>query len=195
MSTKISTQSDFLPESYLLPDKSKQFMKITPGDNVVRFLSSPLTGWVFFNEDSKPQRRKYDPSINSLGDFSNEELIEAKCKRNSAGELEGSRHFWMALVWDFESDTPKILEITQITIIKSLVGLFNDADWGDLRGYNINVHRKGTGQFDTEFEVTPKPHKALPKKVTDVVEELTESALINLDAIWEGNYPFEKYLF
>lgn len=189
------TTGNFLPKSYQLPDKSKQFMKITPGDNVIRFLSNPLTGWVVFTEEKKPVRRAYDEQSNTLGDFTREEMEEMKAKKNDKGEFEGSRHFWLGLVWDRSTNTPKILEITQITIIRKLVNLFNDSDWGDLRKYDINIHREGTGQYDTEFEVNPKPHKELTKEVIETIQKLEENNLLDLQAIWKGEYPFEKYLF
>lgn len=188
-------KGNFLPKSYQLPDKSKQFMKIKPGDNVVRFLSNPLTGWVVFTEDKKPVRRPYDETSSTLGDFSREELEKMKAKKNDNGEFEGSRHFWIALVWDRNTNTPKILEITQITIIRALLNLFQDSDWGDLREYDVNIHREGTGQYDTEFSINPKPQKPLSGEIVETIEKLEENNLLDLQAIWKGEYPFEKYLF
>lgn len=189
------TKGSFLPKSYQLPDKSKQFMKIKPGDNVVRFLSNPLTGWLVFTEDKKPVRRPYDEKSNTLGDFTKAEMEEMKAKKVENGEFEGSRHFWIALVWDRNSNTPKILEITQITIIRALMNLYKDEDWGDLRQYDVNIHREGTGQFDTEFSVNPKPQKPLTENIVETIQKLEENGLLDLDAIWKGDYPFEKYLF
>ncbi|MCB0375569.1 MAG: hypothetical protein KDD04_06590, partial [Sinomicrobium sp.] len=149
----------FLPQGYALPDRSKQFMKLEPGDNPVRILSGPVVGYVFFTEDKKPVRRPYDPDSRTLGDFTREELQKMNAKKNADGSFEGSRHFWMMLVWDRKTNSPKILEITQITIIKALYNLLEDKSWGDLRKFDINIHREGTGKFDTEFSVTPKPHQ------------------------------------
>ncbi|WP_407265211.1 hypothetical protein [Tenacibaculum maritimum] len=189
------TKGSFLPNNYQLPDKSKQFMKIEVGDNIVRFLSNPLIGWVFFSEDKKPIRRAYDESSPTLGDFSKEELVELKAKKRENGEFEGSRHFWIALVWDYKTESPKILEITQITIIRSLIALFNDSDWGDLRKYDVNIQREGTGRFDTEFTIIQKPHKPLNKEIVKTIETLESNNLLDLTAIWRGEYPFEKYLY
>lgn len=186
---------DFLPESYVLPDRTKQFMRIEPGDNVIRILSGPLVGYVFFTEDIKPIRRPYDANSKTLGDFTRTELAQMNAKKNEKGEFEGSRHFWMMLVWDRKTNSPKILEITQITIIKSLYNLLEDKNWGDLRRFDINIHRKGTGKFDTEFNVTPKPHKPVNEEILNLVDELQGSGLLDLNAIWKGEYPFEKYLW
>jgi len=188
-------KGDFLEKGYQLPDKSKQFLKIDQGDNVIRFLSNPLTGWVFFNEDKKPVRRAYDSTIPTLGDFSKDELSEMKAKKGDNGEFEGSRHFWIALVWDRATASPKVLEVTQITVIKPLFAYFNDADWGDLRDYDININKQGSGQYSTEYTVSPKPKKALTKNVIACIEELEANGLLDLSAIWKGEYPFEKYLY
>lgn len=185
---ELTTKGSFLPEAYQVPDKTKQFMKLEVGDNHFRILSAPLLGWVFFNEDNKPVRRSFDE-----GEYTAEELTEFKGKRNDKGEFEGSRHFWVMLIWSYKHKAPKILEITQISILKPLYGLINDEDWGDLRGYDINIKREGAGKTDTQFETVPKPHKPLSQEVQEVIKELEENDLIDLNAIWQGKYPFEIY--
>lgn len=193
--SNLTTNESFLPENYTLPDKSKQFMKIEQGDNVVRFLSSPIAGWVFFDENNKPVRRKYDPSIPTLGDYSKEELKELKAKKGDNGDFEGSRHFWIALVWCRKSKAPKILEITQVQILNPILALNKDEDWGNPINYDININRTGTGKTDTTYTVTPKPHKEFDDDINMVLLELEENNLLNLDSIWDGGYPFEKYLY
>ncbi len=182
------TKGSFLPETYQVPDKAKQFMKLTPGDNLLRILSAPLLGWVFFTEDMQPIRRSFDE-----GEYTTEELMDLKGKKRESGEFEGSKHFWIMLVWDFEADAPKILELTQVSILKPLYGLISDEDWGDLRGYNVNIKREGTGKNDTSFEVVPKPKKILSKKIEETIKALDDNHLLDLNAIWQGKYPFEIY--
>ena len=186
---KLPTKN-FLPTGYQVPDKAKQFMKLTPGDNAIRALSKPLLGFIVFTQDNKPVRRRYED-----GDFTQAELKELKAKKGEDGTFEGSRHFWILLVWDKGADAPKILEITQISIIKPLYELTQDADWGDLREFDVNIHRVGTGRTDTEFSVIPKPHKPLTNAIVGELERIEQSQGLNLDAIWEGNYPFEKYMY
>ncbi len=188
METEIIKKESFLPDNYQVPDKAKQFMKLTPGDNLIRVLSAPLLGWIVFKDDGTPVRRHYEE-----GEFNYEELVSMGAKRKEDGDFEWSKHFWLMLVWDFEAKAPKILEITQVSVLKPLYALTNDEDWGDLRDFNINIHREGTGKNDTKFEVIPKPHKPLAPEVQRVVDELTEKQLIDLNAIWKGKYPFEIY--
>ncbi|WP_430811297.1 MULTISPECIES: hypothetical protein [unclassified Carboxylicivirga] len=186
--TEIEKRGSFLPEAYQVPDKTRQFMKLTPGDNVIRVLSAPMLGYVVFTEDKKPHRRHIEE-----GDFTTDALREVRAKRNEDGDFEGSKHFWIMLVWDYASKAPKILEITQISVLKPLYALAEDEDWGDLRDFDINIHRTGTGKNDTEFAVTPKPHKPLQADIEDVIQQLEEKQLLDLNAIWRGEYPFEIY--
>lgn len=188
MTNIAENRGEFLPPAYQVPDKSRQFMKLTPGDNLIRVLSAPLLGFVVFTEEKKPLRRHIEE-----GDFSIVDLEEAKAKRNEDGDFEGSKHFWVMLVWDYASQAPKILEITQISVLKPLYALANDEDWGDLRDFDININRVGTGKNDTEFSVTPKPHKELLPEIQEVMKELEENGFLDLNAIWKGEYPFEIY--
>ncbi|CAL2084860.1 hypothetical protein [Tenacibaculum sp. 190524A02b] len=190
MENQLTNQKNFLPGDYRLPDKSKQFMKLEVGDNLIRVLSNPLLGYVFFDEECKPVRRPY-----ANGDFTKEELTEFKAKKNEKGEFEGSKHFWILLVWDYRSNSPKILEVTQISILKPLFSYTQDEDWGDLRKFNININKTGTTKNDTEYSVMPKPHRELEDEIKEVMTTLVENDMIDLEAIWEGKYPFESYNF
>ena len=180
----------FLPEGYTVPDKAKQFMKLEQGDNLIRVLSAPLLGWVIFTEEKKPIRKKL---IDGNNNFTKEELIEFKAKKGEDGHFESPKHFWMLLVWDYKSNSPKVLEITQVSIIKQINTLLKDDDWGDVREFNMNIIHTGSSKNDTEYEVVPKPHKPLPSEVDNFLNEAKSKSLIDLEAIWDGGYPFEIY--
>jgi len=188
MTKSISKNGTFLPTGYKVPDKSKQFMKLTPGDNVIRALSTPLIGWVIFTEDKKPIRRHMDE-----GEFTREDMRQLKAKKKEDGDFESAKHFWFLLVWDYNAKAPKCLEITQVSVLKPLYSLVENPKWGDPRKYDININRVGTGKNDTEFTVTPEPHSPLLQETEDAIAILEESKLLDLDAIWKGEYPFEIY--
>lgn len=189
MSTEIQKTSNFLPQGYKVPDKSRQFLKLKQGDNKVRFLSSPLLGSVVFSQDKKPFRKSF-----AMGEFTPEELAEIKPKIDpDTNNPETPKHFWIALVWDYSENVPKILEITQITVLKTLYTLANDTDWGDLRTFDIVINKTGSSKFDTEYTVIQKPHKPISDEIQSVVNELEAKQLLNLDLIWEGEYPFISY--
>ena len=188
MESKNAVIQSFLPKDYILPDKSKQFLKLEVGDNVVRFLTRPLMGYVFFNNENKPVRRGV-----MEGDFTQKELEEQNAKKGKDGTFEGSRHFWLMLGWSRKHKAPKVIEITQISILKSLHKLIEDKDWGDPRKYDVNINRTGTGELDTEYEVTPKPHKPIDESILKIHKELEEKGLLDLENIWKNEYPFLAY--
>jgi hypothetical protein len=63
--------------------------------------------------------------------------------------------------------------------------LIANPDWGDPRGYDITVIRKGKS-LDTEYTVQPSPHKALHP---DIEKAFGEKKL-KLEALFDGGDPF-----
>ena len=190
MSTTTPTKNgSFLPKGYKVPDKSKQFMKLKPGENKIRFLSTPLLGSVYFCEEKKPIRKDF-----ALGEFTAAELAANRPKIDAeTGKPETPKHFWLALVWDYSENAPKALELTQITIIKPLNTLVEDEDWGDLRDFDIVITKSGSSKNDTEYSVIPKPKKPLTKEVQAILTEIEEKQIYNQNAVLESQYPFISY--
>jgi hypothetical protein len=67
-----------------------------------------------------------------------------------------TKHFWAFAVWNYADNAVQILEVTQATILGQSSGLISNTDWGDPRGYDISVIRKGQS-LDTEYTVQPSP--------------------------------------
>jgi hypothetical protein len=187
---KQEKEQNFLPLGYTLPDKARQFMKFREGDNNIRVLSQPLLGWVIFSEENKPIRKKF-----SDGNFTHTELEEFNAKKNKQGDFESARHFWILLVWEVDDDAPRILEITQVKVLKFLNTLIQSPKWGDLRQYEITINRTGTTKENTEYAVMPSPKEAFTPTIKKFLKEAKEDQLVDLEAIWKGNYPFENYLY
>lgn len=159
--------NDFLPKDYTPPTSSTGYMKFQKGENKFRFISSPITGWVYFTEEDgkksvhriKPNGKAPDTRLNA-------------------------KHFWAAIVYDYQSESLRILEIVQKTIQNSILDFNANKSWGNPKEYDICVTRKGDG-MDTEYTVMPEPK-------TPANEELYMDALkINLEALYEGGDPFE----
>ena len=191
--TELAKQGQFLPPNYKTPDNASQFMKLEPGDNTVRILSQPLVGYVIFTNEGKPIRREYDPQSSTYGDFTKDELTEFNAKTREDGSFEGSRHFWIMLVWSYKHNAPKVLDVTQKTVLRDINGLVSDEAWGDPRQYDINISRKGTGRTDTEYTITPKPHKKPAEDIVKFAMDCQETDLVDLRRIWKGEYPFKSY--
>ena len=89
-------------------------------------------------------------------------------------------------VYDCKDEEVKILEITQSSIQNAIFALAEDEDRGNPKEYDIVVTRTGE-KLETSYTVTPKPSKPLPQEA----QELIEATKINLDALYDGEDPFE----
>jgi hypothetical protein len=95
------------------------------------------------------------------------------------------KHFLAFAVWNYADNAVQILEVTQTTILGQFSDLIAKPDWGDPRGYDITVIRKGQA-LDTEYTVQASPHKALHP---DIQAAFGEKKL-KLEALFEGSDPF-----
>ena len=159
--------NDFLPEGYVTPTSNNGYMKFAKGENKFRFITSPITGYVWFvdNGDSKSvfRVRMTDP------------LPHASLK---------AKHFWAALVYNYDSLAFQILEITQKTIMAQISNLNANKSWGNPKDYDLIVVRTGDG-METEYNVMPEPKSEQPIGSVKFANE------INLEALFEGGDPFE----
>ena len=166
----------FLPEDYKAPESSSgRYMKFADGANKFRALSAPVFGFEYWvvKEDGKrtPKRVKTLEEIPNEIRFSSDRDVKP-------------RHFWAFLVWNYNESKAQILSLTQATIKKALEGLDKDADWGDIREYDVLINKTGKGQ-DTEYSTISKP-----KTVFD--REGKEVPTVSLEALFTGEDPFNS---
>ena len=148
-------------------------MRLQDGDNIFRVLSSAITGYEYWTNESKPIRSKV-PFENTP----NIKVVDGKPQK--------VKHFWAFIVWNYATKNVEILELTQSTIMSAMTNLIADADWGSPKGYDIKVTRSGQG-IETEYAVSPKPHKDTDP---DILMAYADKK-INLNALYEGANPFE----
>lgn len=156
-----------LPENYEPPKSNGSYTKLEEGDTKIRILSQPLLGWIDWI-DKKGIRFKYDEPPKKPHD-----------------PKKPIKHFWSMIVWNYSTEKIEILEITQSGIRKEIINLNNCEDWGAPYFYDIKINKKGEG-MNTEYCVTPIPHKPLPA----IVREEFNSKPCNLDALMSGLDPF-----
>jgi hypothetical protein len=167
----------FLPPSYE-PPTSGNYAKLQAGENRFRILGPALVGNMFWSVGidgkRKPVRRRDGVAIheNELG-------------LDSTGKPERIRHFWAIPVWSRASKQVQILEITQSTLQSGIYALCQSDDWGDPTGYDIIIHKSGTG-MDTEYKVLPG--RAAPTE-PDILNAYHDANL-NMQALYEGGDPF-----
>ena len=163
----------FLPKDYSEPVTSN-YMKFEKGQNKFRVLSSAIVGmeyWVTEGDKRKPVRKQMDEPI-------------------PVGELETDdrpKHFWAFIVWNYKTDTVQILHITQKTIRTAIKDLVKMEDWGDPKGYDITITRKGDG-FDTEYTTLPSNKS----KTDEGIIKLYEDMNIDLQKLFSGDDPFSN---
>jgi hypothetical protein len=174
MNANILEQSNpFLPEGYEAPVMGGGYMKLIDGDNVFRVLSSAIVGYEYWTTENKPIRSKTafteTPNI----------------KTNKDGSAQKVKHFWAFTVWNYQTKSVEILQLTQASIQGAITNLVKDEDWGDPKGYDIKISRSGSG-IETEYAVNPKPHKEISEDIKTAYSEKK----INLEALYSGENPF-----
>jgi len=157
-------EDGFLPDGYS-PSTKGEFMKLGEGANNIRILSKPLIGKLYWVSPDGVVREK---GKGEKGDKPYRLDYKSKLPQDVL-ELQ-TREFWMMKVWDYKERAVKILEITQASILRSLYEFVKDEKWGDLREYDINIKREGSG-IDTKYFVMPSPPTILAPEIKDASEE------------------------
>lgn len=169
MSKKVakSKSSDEFISDDVVSSGAANYVKLATGDNKLRIISKPITGWVEWI-DKKPTRYP----INEEPEGEDDENPPKK--------------FLAVVVIDHSDDEVKILELTQQSVIKAIKALAGNPDWGNPFSYDLNIKKSGEG-LKTKYAVTPSPKKPLAK-------ELVKAAMskpCNLDALYEGTDPWD----
>ncbi len=167
----MSNENDFLPQDYEPPKGESRYMKFQSGTNKFRILSRPIIGWEDW-EDKKPLRFK---------------MKEKPEKPIDPGKP--IKHFWAMIVWDFNNECIKILEITQMTIQQSITALARNPEWGTPLQYNIEITKTGEDK-STKYVTIGLP----PSELTEDIKEAYNNTPVNLDALYEGEDPFDTSL-
>ena len=169
----------FLPTGYVEPTGGGgggKYLKLKKDETVkVRILSeNPLMGWEYWTIDGKPKR------------LAAIEGTPHDIRRDADGKPERPKFFWCVIVWNYGDESVQVWNITQATIRRSIEALCGDEDFGDPKGYDLKISRKGEG-LDTEYTV-------LPGKVAPFAnsEAIQDAAKVNLNNWFAGGDPFSS---
>lgn len=160
-------------------------MKFQPGINTFRIFGKPLMGneiWVIEDDGKKRPVR-----VPMGTEFLPEDL--KKAEKDKEGNVV-KKHFWAVVVWNYKEQSVQVLEITQKSIIKSLLSFAENPKWGNPNGYDISVTKNGSG-METEYLTDHDPKEELP---VDIKKKL-EATSINLEALFSGDDPFKTESF
>lgn len=164
-----------------IPQEPSNYLKLDFGDNRVRILSEAIEGYEWFqvNEEgkNKPVRVRTLKEVPA-------EYLNATDWRNKA------KYFVAFKVFNHQTNTVQIMELTQTGVIQMLESLEYDKGWGDIREYDINIRKDKTGQEAKDVEYTVVPQR------NDLMDEgkfkFAESITVNLEKLYEGGDPFEE---
>lgn len=148
--------------------------KLTEDPVRLRIIGSGITGFEGWTDEKKPVRWQTKP----------EQLPANIVVREGYQPI---KRFLAALVYHYESDTFKILQITQKTLMDQLFKYYQDSDYGDPVNYDIKLSKTGT-EKDTKYTLIASPPKALPAKVLKRYEEF----YCDLNRLFDGEDPFTR---
>lgn len=168
------TNSQFLPNTYTVPQPPSPYMKLKQGANRFRILSPAITGYEYWNVLNKPVRQKEQFNV-----------IPLDIKIKDDGTYSAIKHFWAFAVWNYQENMVQILEITQSSI-QSAMKIKIDNREGNASENDFIITRTGTG-FDTEYDVDVANPSPIP---TDAVVAY-KAKPINLEALFGGGDPFK----
>jgi len=161
-----------LPKNVEIPKSSSQFMKFEDGKNKIRILSDAVHGWEGW-KNKKPFRHE-----GQICKIKPEEVDENQNGRPNIN------YFWAMTVWNYSKKMVQILSITQKSIMTPLLNYEQGDEWGDLKGYDIEITKHKEGDKVTYF-VSAMPPKAISKEITEALE----SSKVDLSKLFDGKYP------
>ena len=170
------------------PDKFAEsqvgnYMKFEEGENRIRILEKPITGYVYW-EDAEgnlvPKNEMAGKGGKPVRVKSWEGLTNAQ-----RGAMKG---FAAMVVWNYQAERIQILEIKQVGIMNALEALSLSKSWGDVTSFDIVITKTRTGinPTDVEYSVMPEPKEPVSKEIKEAYKE----AHIDLEALYRGEDPF-----
>jgi hypothetical protein len=154
------------------PSGIGQFAKLQDGVNKFRFLSDVVFGWEGW-KDKKPFRHEGEVC-----------KIKPEQVDNNQNGNPNINFFWAMVVWNYKEKKIQVLELTQKTIMRVLYEYEQKEEFGDIKGYDIEITRSKEGD-KTNYTTIALP----PKTLAPEIEELYKKTDVKLDALFKGEYP------
>ena len=165
--------------------------KLTDGGQM-RFAivsESPLEYWTIWGEmdgQKKPFRFPDVPSPSDveieLGDFKQREKLDGS-------GLEQPKFAISLFVFDYASESIKVLELTQKGLIKELDQVSQEEDYANLSEWDFTITRTGL-QLNTEYKLRPAPRKkGFDEKIAEAWSDAQKDGY-DLTRLIGGGNPF-----
>lgn len=160
------------------PASTSQFAKLQDGVNKFRFLSDVVFGWEGW-KDKKPFRHEGEVC----------KIKPDQVDRNLNGDPAIS-FFWAAVVWNYKEKKVQVLSLTQKTIMRVLYEYEQKEEFGDIKGYDIEITRAKEGD-KTNYTTIALPPKTLSKEI----KALYDATDVDLKALFTNEYPIKAQGF
>lgn len=164
-----------IPKDTKIPTSSGQFAKLQDGKNRYRFLSDIVLGWEGW-KNNKPFRHE--------GQECKIKPEQVDLNKNNQPNI---NYFWAFVVWNYNEKKVQILQLTQKTIMNPLYEMEQTEEWGDLKGYDIEIIKAKVGD-KTTYTVQGIP----PKPISVEIEKAYSETKVDLNKLFEGEYPIEE---
>lgn len=162
-----------------------QYMKFKEGQNRIRILEKPVTGYVYWIDASGNVVEKNKMAGEGGKPVRAKEYDDFNMKQRSA-----MKGFAAMIVWNYDAKKIQILEVKQIGIMNSLEALSLSKSWGDITSFDIIITKTKTGPnpTDVEYSVMPEPKENISQEIADQFNVTN----INLEALFKGEDPFSE---
>jgi len=169
--------TEFLDPTYKVPESPSNYMDLEEGANKFRVLSSAITGWIYCTDGAEGKRTPH--RVKSGDDVPAEIWKRADDK---------PKHFWAFSVYNYQTESIQILELTQVTIQRFIQSLVKNDAWGNPKDYDLVVTKTRTGSQarDVEYSVMPNPKTPTDKGILKAYEDVG----IDLTELYRNGDPF-----
>lgn len=162
---------------YDVPKAESRYLKFEEGEVEFLPLDSAILGYEYWNLENKPVRSA-EPWEEMPAD-----IREEKDGRKVI------KHFWAFPVWDYESESVKVLEITQKTIMKALRNYAKNPKWGNpVLKYSFTVTRDDSESI-TRYNVMANPAQEISPEITEAWQDLKDNGF-DITRLYTGDDPF-----
>lgn len=175
-----------LPKNYEQPVSKSSgdnyLNKFVEGDTRLRILSDIKTGYGW----------SIDANGKNTGSrqlVKGDKPVRVRTFKECASNPEGGdyKFFWVMIVWNYNAKKIQIWELKQAKIQKAIEAYEKDEDFGDSRGYDLMITRKGMGFENTSYQVIAKPPRPVDPNILDELDKTP----IDLEAWFDSKNPFE----
>lgn len=188
--------------AFLTAEKIKEIQESRPGGNYfatktipdndsikVRFLGNGIAGvggWV----KNKPVRFEVRPTADEFDMSTLDETIDFQTKQPiGPGKL---KDFIASVLYNYETESIQIFEITQVSIQNDIFDLMNNNEWGDVTQYDVSIKKvvQRVGSKDrTNYKVIPSP--AGMGKLSAKIQKQFDETFVDLTKLYSGDDPFK----